>query len=407
MNKHKLAVLGVVAAVALVAALWSTQTRRPVQEALAPQSLVPNLEQQLNDVSTVRIRGAGDQVLATLVRGTDGWTLTEKGGYAVDVSKLRAYLLKLAQARRVEEKTSTPALYDRLGVEPMSDKQAYGAQLELEGIEPPVKLIVGRNVPRGSGTYVRFVDEAQSWEVSGDLAVERVPANWLQRDLTDIAATRIERVDVTPAKGPAVHIVRAAPGSAGDFAVADIPKGREVASEYVADATAGVLSGLRFDDLLAASEAPMPAEGVTKTKFVAEDGVVVDLTSWVVEDKTRATFVASLDEAKAEAFVQKAQEKAEAERAAQAAKPADAATAAGDEPADEAPSEEAQSDEAKPVTTEPAPADPAADREQRLAALRDEVAKLNARFTGWVYVLPPFKAENLNKPLESYLKPKA
>ena len=342
MNRHKLAVLGGVAVVALAAALWSTSTRTPVQDATPSQALVPGLEAALNDVTTVRVRGPGDRVLATLVREGDGWIVQERA-WPADVSKLRAYLLKLAQARRVEEKTSNPTLYDRLGVEPMDLADAYGTQLELDGLQPPVRLIVGRNVPRGSGTYARFAGQPQSWEANADLAVEREPANWLLRDLADVPAARIERVEIVPAQGAPVRIERAqAKQGGGEFRVANLPAGREPATEFVADAAAGFLSGLRFDDLPADNPAP-PAAGLTRATFATADGLTVTATTWVHDGKTLARFEASADEARAAA----------------------------------------------------AP------------ALRDEAALLAKRFEGRSFVLPPYKADVLSKPLEDYHKPKA
>jgi hypothetical protein len=329
MNKHKLMVLGGVAVVALVAALWSTNTRKPVQEGAASEALVPGLEAKLNDITTVRVRGPGDQVLATLVRNEAGWGVQERGGYAADVGKLRAYLLKLAQARRVEQKTANPELYYKLGVDPMTAKDAAGAQLELEGIEPPVRLILGHNVPRGSGTYVRFADQPQSWEANADLAVERSVANWLQRDLVDVASSKVSKIDVQPVQGPAVHVLRAEGSKGGEFKLAEVPKGREPASEFVADAIAGLLSGLRFDDVLPAADAEPPAK-VQTTVFTLEDGQALTLTSWEHDGKTLA----------------------------------------------------------------------------RLAAAKPDVT-LTKRFEGHTFVLPPYKADTLNKPLEGYLKPKS
>lgn len=329
MNRHKLMVLGGVAVVALAAALWSTNTRKPVHEGTASEALVPGLEGKLNQITTLRVRGPGDQVQATLVRGEAGWGVQERGGYPADVAKLRAYLLKLVQARRVEEKTANPELYYKLGVEPMSAPEAAGVQLELEGIEPPVRLILGHNVPRGSGTYVRFADQPQSWEANADLAVERNPANWLQRDLVDIPAGKITKIDVQPAEGPAVHIVRAEGSAGGEFKLDEVPKGREPASEFVADAIAGLLSGLRFDDVLAAADAAPPAK-VQTAVFTGEDGQAITITSWDQDGKTYA----------------------------------------------------------------------------RLAAAKPDEA-LAARFTDHTFVLPPYKADTLNKPLEGYLKPKA
>lgn len=329
MNTHKLAVMGAVAVVALAAALWSTGTRTPVQEATVSQPLVPGLEADLNDVSTVRVRGPGDQVLATLVRGEGGWGVQERDGYPADVSKLRDYLLKLAQARRVEEKTANPELYYKLGVEPMTAPDAFGTQLELDGIEPPLRLIVGRNVPRGSGTYVRFAEQPQGWEANADLAVERLPANWLLKDLVDIQPGKITRIQVQPAEGPAIRVERAEGSAGGEFRLAEVPRGRKPASEFVADAIAGFLSGLKLDDVRPAAQVEPPPKPQVAT-FTLEDGQEITVTSWQVDGKTWAVFTT-----------------------------------------------------AKPDDT------------------------LGPRFEGRAFVLPPYKADTLHKPLEGYLEPQA
>ena len=49
--------------------------------------------------------------------------------------------------------------------------------------------------------------------------------------------------------------------------------------------------------------------------------------------------------------------------------------------------------------------DPSSDRAQRIVALNDEVAKLNAAFTGWSFVLPAHKYANIDKSVEDLLVP--
>jgi hypothetical protein len=239
MTRHRVFVLGGVAALALMAGLWSSQTRRSDEPPLM-QAVVPGLEAGINAITEVRIRTAGDALQATIRRGESGWTVAERGDWPADVDALRTYLLKLAQAKRVEAKTSSPALYEKLGVESVDAATAGGVQLEIDGLAQPVKLIVGRNVVRGSGSYMRYAGDAQSWQTDTDLAVEKSTANWLRRELVDIAAGRVTQVEVVPPAGPKIAIVRAAAGGSGDFSLANLPKGRELASEYVADATAGI-----------------------------------------------------------------------------------------------------------------------------------------------------------------------
>lgn len=405
MNLQRVVILGVVAVALLAGALWYSSARRPSQNAGAQAPLVAGLTERLNTIEEVRIVGAGDARLATLQRGEAGWTLAERGGYPVDTAKLRELLLGLAEARRLEAKTRNPELHDRLGVEDVARADAGGVRLEIDGGGPPLRLIIGQNVTRGSGTYVREADDPQSWQVDRNLAVEKNPANWLQRDLLDIDSARIAEVEVRPVGGAPVKISRSG-DSAGDFVLAELPRGREPASEFVADATAGLLSSLRIDDVAAADAVEPDPATRRATRFDTREGLRIDMSSWLADGKTYARFEATLDDARAQAWIAGQQAEAQREWASrqQALDAGNAtATAAADADADA----EAARDDAELAALPPlAVSDPEADRAQRLQALQDEVTALKARFDGWVFVLPTFKAANLNRDLEAYLKPK-
>jgi hypothetical protein len=385
--------LAIVALVALLAAGWLLKSRQPVQEGAVAAPLVPGLEQGINEIRALRIRTAGDELRATLVRGDSGWTVEQRDGWPVDVGKLRDFLLKLAQAKRIEPKTDNPSLYYKLGVEDITTKDTPGVQLEIDGLAQPLKLIIGRNVVRGTGTYARIAGEAPSWQTDADLAVDTEPASWLQRDLVDIAAGRVSRVEVTPVQGPEVEIAKAPSGGGGDFVVANLPKGREAASAFVADATAGFLAALRFDDVLSADAAAAPADGVTRARFETEEGIGVDVAVWTAGERQVATLAAQLDETRAQAYVAEAQERAAREH--------DAMRTAGEASKDDAEAADATPEAAAPLAS----TDPAADRALRLETLRAEVEGLNARVADRAFVLPAFKTANVTRSLEDYLKP--
>ena len=190
-----------------------------------------------------------------MTRGADGWTLAEKGGYRADTGKLREFLLKLADAKLIEQKTSNKDKYATLGVEDVAAKDAKGVEVELGGLGArPVKLIVGnsqrawRNVraPRG---------EAQSWLASGTLTVDKKGGELAAQGSADMAATRIAVVEITHAGRQ--DGARAKDGRGrSNFNLADVPKGREAGSEYAVNGLASTLGGLRFDDVIAAKDAP-------------------------------------------------------------------------------------------------------------------------------------------------------
>lgn len=391
MTKHTLTKVAMAAVVALALAFWAGSVREPELSLPAEQALVPGLAERVNDVRTLRIVGAGDKTIVTLARGERGWTIAERSGYRADVAKIREYLLSLSRSKLVEAKTADPANHARLGVEDPAASDAKGALLELEGLDTgPVRLIVGNfHGQAGDGTFVRRAGESQTWLASGNVTVDKVAANWLDRELVDIASSRFAEVAVEH-DGKRLRVYKDEAGEA-NFKVADVPRGREVASEFVANGMAALYAGLRIDDAKPESEAGPGDAKTWSVRHVAFDGLVLEATAWEAGELDYARFRAGIDEARFDAQVSSEQARAKAEHDAAVA----AAAAAGEGATPAAP------------TPPPAVSDPAGDRAQRRAALEAEVAGLNERFEGWTYVIPAFKFATINKTIEDMLKPRS
>ena len=77
-------------------------------------AFIPGLLGKLNDVATIEITNANNQVLATLLKNEDSWVVKEKKRYPADITKIRASLLAIAEAKILEQKTSNPDLYAKL-----------------------------------------------------------------------------------------------------------------------------------------------------------------------------------------------------------------------------------------------------------------------------------------------------
>lgn len=410
MKQKQILGLGVAAVALMGLAVYLSDARKPAVEAPLAGPLAPGLEARINDVSEVRLQVAGGEAL-TLKREDSGWGVVEKQGYPADVGKLRELLLNIAQAQRIEPKTTVESSYPVLGVQDVDAEGASNVLLSVQGIEPPFSVILGQNNSRGAGTFVRIKDDRQSWLVDRNLAAEKTAQGWLQRDLLDIAANRITAIEVQPAEGAAVQI-EANSGGEGDFRIANLPAGREAASAFVGDATAGFLAGLRIDDVRR-SDTYTPAEDAQRTtaRFRTREGLLIEVEADTAHGETWARFAVSLDEDAAKERVQGEQAR-EAMAHEQALKWAE-------EDAQNAVSGDAQDDaegSAKPGTAvvavdspEPplAVTDPDADRAQRLQALRDEVAKLGQATEAWIFKVPNFKADNLRRGMDAYLKPKA
>lgn len=422
--------LGALALALLALALWLGESRKPSQQAAEEGPLVPGLEDRLNTLERIRVQPAGGEAI-TLERIEDSWSVANKQGYPADLGKLRELLLGLAQAQRVEPKTAVAMSYPVLGVQDVDAEGASNVQVSLEGAGQTVAVILGQNNPRGDGTYVRLKGEAQSWLVDRNLAAEKSLSGWLKRDLIDIAGNRIAEVEVQLPQGDEIRI-EANPGGEGDFRIANLPAGREAASAYVADATANLLSGLRIDDVQPAA-AYSHAEDVplTRAKFATREGLNIELEVRGRGEDTWAQFSIGLDEEVARARIegeqareamaweasQKQESEANADGAGAEVNPetsagdsADAAAEASPTPAADAASAATNIGDAEATDDQSTPpaavSDPEDDLKARLQALRDEQARLHKAVEGWVFKLPAFKADNLQRGMDAYLMPK-
>lgn len=362
MKTRTLIHIAIIAVLALLAAVWISSSRGPDVASAQPGPLAPGLSEALDSATQVRITAAGDAVLATLELKDGRWGLLERGGYPVDVDKLRSLLSAIASARRIEAKTALPERHAQLGVESVSATDAHGVRVDVVLPSHTYAYVIGDNLARGTGTYVRAADEDQSWLIGSNIAVERNPANWLTKQIIDVGANRISAISVTPEEGDAIELVRTDNDPTSDFAFVSLPRGREAAEGYQREALAGLLSGLTFEDVHPSGEYGAP-EKTRTALFTLDDGRQLKITAWQHESRSFARFAMSLDDTAAQAWLAR-----------------------------------------QPVPdqdeNEDAPAVPT------LASLTETVASFQQAHGDWIYVLPAFKASNLNKGLEDYLKPK-
>ena len=234
--------------------------------------VLPGLAERLGTIATIRIVGGGQRTLLTLSRRADQWQVDEYG-YPADDARARRVLLALAELRIVETKTADPARYAALGVDEPAGEASQALRVELRGAGPPIALLVGR--PAGErGGYVRLPGSAAALEARPALDLARMPRDWLSRTIVDLAAERVQSVEVRPASGPA-WLAQRADRAAAHFSVA-LPKGRELTSLGAADGAAHALGALELEDLRRVTNpdaVPRP-EGMVVRCF---DGLIVTL----------------------------------------------------------------------------------------------------------------------------------
>ncbi len=369
MNSRRLVMLlGALLVLAALAVAVSMSQRPPDDSG---QLLLPDLKAHLNDVDKVVVRTGGNKTIATLARQKDGWALVERGSYPADVGKIRKDLIALAEAKILEQKTSNPELYGKLGVEDVAKETAAGVELDIGRGDKVTSVIVGNTgVGGGERAYVRRAGEPASWLVSGSFEVPRETAGWLDRGLTNVAANRVHAVTITHPDGTAVRLEKAAP-DATDFTVLDVPAGRALSFPGVGNQIGAALSDLTLDTVDPASGfAPGDVKPIV-ARIQTFDGLVVEVSTYRLPSGARVRFDASADQSLADRF---------------APKPVGGAQAPKDEKAPPAP-------------------EPEAGKRKSFEEVKAEAGELDARLGNWVYSLPDFKGEQLTRKMDDLLQP--
>lgn len=377
MNTRTLSILIIIALGVGLAALWTTFQTGPADTAEdLDAKMFPLLEEQVDQVTKVTLTKAGGETIATLRSENGSWAVDEKDGYPANRQELSKLLQQLADAQRVEEKTSNPELYSRLSVQDLDQPDAKGVLVEVTGLSAPLRLIVGKNNPQaGQTTYVRLVDDPQSWSIDREITPPMDTLGWLDRELLDIESGRIQRVVIHHPDGETLTVSKDSPEQE-NFTIEGIPADRKPSSEAIANSLGSVLSGLSLEDVRAAQQPESALEDdPVRVVYQTFDGLLIEATVAANRDDGLVQFSVRFDE-------QFRDSEAEPETNP-------AAEAAGESPAAE--ETEAIAEQDSKLQSPP-------DVEEMARSLEERLAQ-------WVYRVPEYTLENMVKRMEDLLAP--
>jgi Domain of unknown function (DUF4340) len=364
MTLRRILVLAVVALLALGGAILLANQRTQSSKTTS-DLLYPDLKAQADSVKAIRIFKAGDVRALEIVRDGAQWTLTERNGYPAAAAKARNLVRALANAKVLEEKTSDSTRYEALSVEDVKDTNAKGVRIELEGPATTVNLIVGKDAPGGKASYVRRVGEEKSWLVSEQLSASPETRDWLEKDIINISADRIQSASLA-LDGQKPYSIAKASRADADFKVEPVPKGKELSSPSAANSAATALMSLSLDDV-------QPRTGVAIGKPSAQatyktfDGLVVQIAGYKKDERHFVTLSPSYEAALAEQFRAKTDTEAK------------------------------KTEEGKQAADQISPPSHATD-------VADEAKKSAAKVENWAYEIPQYKYEAIFRPLDELLK---
>ena len=371
------------------------------------ETVFPALLDQVNSVERIRVTG-GEETF-TLARDGDAWVVEEKERYPADPDRVHRLLLGAAGMKRVEPKTSKPELYSKLWLEDPSGEDARSVRFALEDTSGAVLAtwVLGNRRPSKSDAsrtelYVRVADDPMAWLVEGSVPGGRETIDWLDREVARIDRERLRAVEVAHTDGAVVAVHRALPAD-DDFALRDIPAGREVDSRYRINDIGRFLEDLRFEDVTAASSldfAGAPDKRAQVTTFdglrIHIDSVMRDGDAWVklraeldetLTETSEGTTGTSGDGGGATSGDTGGTPEGEAGVAAE-----DAAGASEEEGGGTSEGAAEASDDATDAAS-----GGASGSLHTADEVRAEAERLNARWQGWAYELPSFKRDYIAK----------
>lgn len=361
----------------VIVVAWKVSQDKAPQTEVSRSQLYPGLLDRLNDVERVRLRSGDDA--SVLVRAGEGWLMANKDDFPADGAAVRRTVLQVASLRVVEPKTANPERYARLGVQDADAEGTDSTLVELLGAGDAAlaRLLVGHASDNTSAPrhYVRRAGEAQSWLVEGELEVPADPVPWLDAGIVDVDTAQVAEVRIEQ-DGSTPVVIRKREADDNFFALMNVPEGFEPKSKATVSSGGALLLDLRFNDVASADAVAgaTPLRTVTVRTF---DGLVATLRDYTLAERT----VTAFEFATAEPETTVEPETTDGNTDAAAPDAADGGSEAGDG-ADEAADEPADSE-----------------------TVAQRAARLNARTSGWVYVLPDYKRRMIERDFDSLVQP--
>lgn len=284
--------IAALAVAALGAALFlrSSGAKEGGETAEVGRPLLEGFAARVNDVTRLEVQTSSGSV--AVAREGDLWVLPERGSFPADMAKVRGVLLGLGELVTVEKKTANPARFRDLGLE------TPDAAAATSGDADPAEVAVGtRVVARGSGDttladvvlgksaqgarfdrperYARVASGGPSWLVRGRIDADAGASGWMSKDLPKLARDLTTSVEIVHPDGERLAVEK---DTAGTWALAGLPEGRELAWAGAAGSLAGALENWSPEDARARGAVPeLDGEGAVTTTIRDARGLVLEV----------------------------------------------------------------------------------------------------------------------------------
>ena len=243
-----------------------------------------------------RLRFSQGKSVSTLVRQGENWGVSERGGYGVDRERLGDLLKELAAARAVEQKTSKPEFFARLGLEDAGKEGSAAVLVEIwrDADAPAWRVLIGNAAEGRGGRYLRLADSNDTWLVDRSPQAFAEPTDWIDRRILNLEFDGVERVIRTLADGSGFEAARSARDQPS-LRVASLPKGTKPRYDSVFDAAARAVLSAEAEDVRKADAALFSGPALAGNRIRFFDGLVLDIDAVKATDGNWMRVRASAD----------------------------------------------------------------------------------------------------------------
>ena len=246
-----------------------------------------NIVNQLNEVSLEQ----GGQTLRLQKSDEDIWQVVEKNYFPADVTMIRDLLRSLSEAEKIEEMSSRPQDFARLGIADSDAAEGAGISLQIATADNQWQLIVGNTAAHlNQGQYIRLPDENRSWLINRRLELDLAADEWLDKYIVHIPPENLHRIFIVRNDGESastITIVRRSKG--GDFELEDLPENRKMKSDYIIQQIAAAVDYLQFKEVFPKDDSFLLPDQHIDATFTTFDGLEFSMQSYQIDEESYAT----------------------------------------------------------------------------------------------------------------------
>ena len=150
----------------------------------------PKLSKNINNVKKIEIVFKNENF--SIEYKNKNWVVLEKESYTVPRKKVRDFLVELSSLKLIEKKTSKFNRYKRLHLDSPNNESSESRKIKLISNDGEIlaHALIGKRkyflyVDGRGGTYIRKINEKQSWLSEGEVNFSGIDTDWLDKLIFD------------------------------------------------------------------------------------------------------------------------------------------------------------------------------------------------------------------------------